>query len=157
MNQQIAGVRDMAEADLARALRRLEDRLACTDLVARYALAVNTWDLDAFVDLFTEDAVWQRPAVPPMNGRREIRAFMESRPAERVLRHVNGAVLIDVHDVASASGWSQTTVYDVRGRQTLPAIGTLPDRVVEYRDRFRKVGDLWLFARRDTAVVFRAK
>ena len=134
----------------------LENKLECVDLVARYALAVNRWDLDAFVALFTTDAVWQRPQCAPMTGRAEIRAFMGSLPTDRVLRHVNGAVLVEVQDEKHASGWSQTTVYDVKGTRTVPAIGTVPDMVVEYLDSYRKVGGQWLFARRDTTVVFKA-
>ena len=132
----------------------LEVKLACADLVARYASAVNRWDLDAFVALFTSDAVWQRPKCAPMTGHAEIHAFMSSLPTDRVLRHVNGAVLVDVQDESHASGWSQTTVYDVKGTRTVPAVGTVPDMVVEYVDNYRKVDGQWLFARRDTTVVF---
>src|SRR3954453_12852987 len=38
-------------------LGRLLVRSACTEVITRYAIAVNAWDLDAFVALFTEDAV----------------------------------------------------------------------------------------------------
>jgi ketosteroid isomerase-like protein len=134
-----------------------EAKLACMDLVARYALAVNRWDLNAFVSLFTEDAIWQRPSCAPMSGHAQILAFMSSLSTDRVLRHVNGAVLVEVRDSRNASGWSQTTVYEVRGRHPLPAVGTAVDMVVEYVDIFRKVDECWLFARRDTTVVFKAK
>lgn len=130
---------------------------ACERLVARYALAVNDWDIDTFVSLFAPDAVWQRPHVQALHGRDAIRAFMASQPTARTLRHVNGLCVVTVaEDGDTATSISQTTVYDT------PKVGDLPvplggvDMVVEYRDRLVRVGDEWLFARRDTTVVFSA-
>ena len=139
------------------AVDRLIAQQACADVVTRYAVAVNAWDLDAFVALFTPDAVWQRPRFPELRGHDAIRAFMESQPtpAQRVLRHVNGGVLVELLDATNASVWSQTTVYES------PAVAELPaplkvDLVVEYRDRMVKVDGEWLIARRDTTQVFKA-
>jgi uncharacterized protein (TIGR02246 family) len=137
-------------------ITRLEGERACADVVTRYAMAVNGWDLDAFVALFTDDAVWQRPAFPEMKGHAAIRAFMASQPTERVLRHVNGGILANLIDEATASVWSQTTVYESPGSQALPAPLSGPDMIVEYRDHMVKAGDHWLIARRDTTVVFKA-
>jgi ketosteroid isomerase-like protein len=138
-------------------LARIEAERACERLVARYALAVNDWDLDTFVALFTPDAVWQRPKVPAYHGRAEMRAFMEGQPRERTLRHVNGLCVITLDAGGeSASGISQTTVYETAGKGELPAKLSQPVMVVEYRDRMVKVGADWFFARRDTTVVFAA-
>ena len=137
-------------------LIRLGIQRECTDLITRYALAVNEWDLDAFVDLFTDDATWQRPDHPPLEGHHAIRAFMESRPSRRTLRHVNGAALVEVIDENTATAWSQTTVYETPGRHELPAPLAGPAMLVEYRDRLRRVEDRWRIARRDTTVVFKA-
>ena len=129
-------------------LTRIEAERACERLVMRYALAVNSWNVDAFVALFTPDAVWQRPKVPALNGHAEIRAFMEGQPSERTLRHEGGE---------AASAVSQTTVYDtpVRGDYPVPLRGV--DMIVEYRDRIVRVGGEWLFSRRDTTVVFSSR
>src|SRR3546814_3566577 len=70
-------------------LARIEAERACERLIMRYALAVNAWDIDAFVGLFTPQATWQRPANPPLEGREQIRMFMEGQPTERTVRHVN--------------------------------------------------------------------
>jgi ketosteroid isomerase-like protein len=139
------------------ALSRIEAERACERLVMRYALAVNAWDLDAFVSLFTPDAIWQRPKVPALNGHAEIRAFMAGQPKERTLRHVNGLCMVTVDESGeAATSVSQTTVYDTPGRDKLPASLRGPDMVVEYRDRLVKVDGDWLFARRDTSVIFAA-
>lgn len=139
-------------------LSRMEAERACERLVMRYALAVNAWDIDTFVALFTPDAVWQRPHVAPLNGHAAIRAFMDSQPKERTLRHVNGLCVVSVDDHGTAaSSISQTTVYEtpVRGALPVPLDGVA--MVVEYRDRLARVGTDWLFARRDTTVVFSAQ
>ena len=139
------------------ALERLVAQQACTDVVTRYAVAVNAWDLDAFVSLFTPDAVWQRPRFPELRGHAAIRAFMDSlpTPAERVLRHVNGGVLVELIDDTTATVWSQTTVYESGPVAELPA-PLKADLVVEYRDRMVKIEGAWLISRRDTTQVFKA-
>lgn len=123
-------------------------------LCMRYAIAVNTSDLDAFVDLFCPDAVWQRPGVPALNGQAEIRAFMAQRPTGRTLRHVNGGCLVTVHGADAASAQSQTIVYEIRGYTDLPAPLDGPDLIVEYADQVRRVDGAWRLARRDTTVTF---
>lgn len=128
----------------------------CADLVARYAKAVNDCDTDTFVSLFAEDGTWQRPKAPLMSGHGEIREFIgDQLSRERLLQHVNGTVLIEVEDENNASGWSQTTVYRVVGsRGPLPLTGTVPEMVVEYRDRYQRQGGKWFFTHRNTTVLF---
>ncbi|MBA3055301.1 MAG: nuclear transport factor 2 family protein [Sphingomonadales bacterium] len=136
-------------------LERIEAERACERLVALYALAVNDWDIDAFVSLFVPDAVWQRPKVPAMNGHADIRAFMEGQSRERTLRHVNGLCVVTVaEDGQSATSISQTTVYDTPVRGEFPVKLIEPDMVVEYRDIIVRRGGEWRFARRDPPVVF---
>ena len=134
----------------------IEAERACERLVTRYALAVNDWDIDAFVSLFAPDAVWQRPGVQPLNGHGEIRGFMKSQPTKRILRHVNGLCLVDVIDADNARCISQTTVYDTHGPATIPAPQGAPDMVVEYRDKLVRRDGEWYFAERNTTVVFSA-
>lgn len=132
-------------------------KMACADIVARYAMAVNEWDLDAFVALFTEDAVWQRPRNAPLVGHSQIRGFMNARPRDLVLRHVNGASWAEVIDEHYARGWSQTTVFETSGGTEIPARLEPPSMIVEYRDEYRELGGTWLISRRDTTWVFLAE
>jgi hypothetical protein len=128
----------------------------CQRLLILYADAVNCWNLEGFVALFTEEGVWQRPRSPALIGHAEIRRFMEGQPKPRVLRHVNGHGLIDVESTDRARGVSMTTVYDTPGTHELPAPFTGPNMVVEYRDVFVRDLGRWRIARRDTTVVFAA-
>lgn len=129
-------------------------KMACEELVTRYCMAVNRWDLDAYLAVWAEDAVWQRPVGAAMHGHAEIRAYMESQPRDRVLRHVNGASYAEVVDEDHAHGWSQTVVYDTVGSTEMPARMELPTMVVEYVDQYERRGEEWRIARRDTTWVF---
>ena len=142
------------------ALTQILAKQACAEVVTRYAIAVNDWNLDAFVDLFTEDGEWHRPGDHTMRGRGEMRAYLESQPPpphERTLRHVNGGILIEVIDEDNATAWSQTTVYDTGPADPLPALMTGPDMIVEYRDRLVRREGRWRLFRRYTTIVFKAK
>jgi hypothetical protein len=135
-------------------LPELSIKQECLDLVTRYAMAVNRWDIDAYVEVWAPDAVWQRPESTPMHGHAEIRAYMESQPRNRILRHVNGASWANVIDDDHARGWSQTVVYDTTGSSDTPGRMELPTMVVEYVDEYERRGSVWLITRRDTTWVF---
>jgi hypothetical protein len=135
-------------------LTELSIKQECLDLVTRYAMAVNRWDLDAFQAVWAPDAVWQRPESVPMRGHAEIRSYMESQPRDRVLRHVNGASWAAVIDDDHAHGWSQTVVYDTVGSTDIPSRIELPTMVVEYVDEYQRHDGEWLIGRRDTTWVF---
>jgi uncharacterized protein (TIGR02246 family) len=135
-------------------LAELLAKQACGEIVTRYAEAVNAWDIDAFVSLFTEDAIWQRPGQAPLRGRHQIRSFMAAQPVDRVLRHVNGGLRVEVVDAERTRVWSQTTVYEATGTTLVPAPLLGPSMIVEYRDEHVCQDGLWRIARRDTTVVF---
>jgi uncharacterized protein (TIGR02246 family) len=137
-------------------LTAMRVQLGCTDLIARYALAVNRWDLDAFIALWTPDAVWQRPGNPPLEGQAAIRAFMADQPTVRVMRHIIGANVVTPVDEHTARSWSQTTMYTAAGTTTIPAPVEHPDMIVEYVDEISISGEQFRFARREATVVFRS-
>jgi len=56
------------------------DRAAIDELAASYQAAVRAGDLDAWVELWTTDAVYQIPEAPTLVGRDQIRADMELYP-----------------------------------------------------------------------------
>ena len=61
---------------IERRLRVLEDGEAIRNLKARYAaLCDNQYDADGIASLFTEDAVWESPALGRFEGREAIRNF----------------------------------------------------------------------------------
>jgi len=134
----------------------LQIEAACIRTLNRYAIAVGERDHATFASLFTEDGIWQRPQQKPMNGRAEIKAFMDGQGPTTLVRHVNGSVRIDVVDDGEARSISYTTVYNAENFSGGVAPMTGPDYVVEYRDIFRRIGVEWLIARRDTFLILRA-
>jgi ketosteroid isomerase-like protein len=63
---------------IERRLQALEDAEAIRNLKARYAaLCDNQYDADGIASLFTEDAVWESPALGRFEGREAIRTFFQ--------------------------------------------------------------------------------
>ena len=61
---------------IERRLQVLEDTEAIRNLKARYAaLCDNHYDADGIAGLFTEDAIWESPALGRFEGRNAIRNF----------------------------------------------------------------------------------
>ncbi len=136
-------------------LQTLEIQMACLDLINRYAIAVNAQDTAGFVGCFMEDAVWKRPG-SEMHGRAEMARFFDRPDLPKNVVHVNGTAIVDVIDADNATGHSFTTVYNGHGPHDQVAPMQGPDYIVEYRDRYRRVGDKWQIARRDTNIRFRS-
>ena len=77
----IAG-RDKVESDrfecLERRLQALEDTESIRNLKARYAaLCDDHYDADGIAELFSEDAIWESPALGRFEGREMIRKFFK--------------------------------------------------------------------------------
>ncbi len=67
---------------IERRLQVLEDAEAIRNLKARYAaLCDNQYDADGIASLFTEDAVWESPALGRFEGRDAIRNFFRGASA----------------------------------------------------------------------------
>ena len=91
-------------ADVARRLDRVESQLAIQQLAARYALAVDSRDLDSWVNLFVPDV----DCGPHGKGREALRKFID--PAVRTFyrsHHQLCGHVIDLLDADHAKG----TVY----------------------------------------------
>jgi hypothetical protein len=73
---------------IERRLQVLEDGEAIRNLKARYtALCDNQYDADGIASLFTEDAVWESPALGRYEGRAAIRNFFRGAVEYLLLRH----------------------------------------------------------------------
>jgi len=68
---------DLARLErMERRLQALEDAEAIRNLKARYAaLCDDQYDADGIAALFTEDALWESPALGRFEGREAIRGF----------------------------------------------------------------------------------
>jgi uncharacterized protein (TIGR02246 family) len=110
------------------------DDRAIRDLLACYALALDTDDVDRCVDLFTDDGefvVFGRE----FSGRDQIRAMFESAP--RGL-HLTGVSSIDVSGDAATA----------RSQVLLVEAGTMHLRPALFDDDLSRDGGRWRFRRR---------
>ena len=77
----------MSQEDLERRIRRLEDIEEIKQLKHRYCAACDdTYDTDAIVSLFTEDAVWDGGIWGKFEGGKRYGAFSGGRPKSCPLR-----------------------------------------------------------------------
>ncbi len=131
-------------------------RRACTALSIAYARAIDFRDYDAFLELFTEDAVLD--AGRRLDGREAIRASLRHRDDRLRSRHVISNVFIDVLSAEEARGVSYLTLYRHHGEASLgpaPAPLSGPAAVGHYEDRFVRTGASWLFRARRLHLAFR--
>ena len=127
-----------------------EDELAVRNVVARVALYADGPDVDAYVDLFTPDAVWAMPGAP-RRGHAEIRAGSEERRAAGQIgpgsntRHVVStmAVTVDGDRAVADSTWQ--FYVDTATAPRLQLMGT-------YRDKLVRIGAEWKLATRQITI-----
>jgi uncharacterized protein (TIGR02246 family) len=130
--------------------RASADELAVRNVVARVALYADGPDVDAYVDLFTPDAVWEMPGAP-RRGHAEIRAGSEERRAAGQIgpgsntRHVISTVAVTVDgDQAVADSYWQFYV-DTATAPRLQLMGT-------YHDELVRVAAEWKLANRQITI-----
>ena len=127
----------------------LEDLEAIRRLTHEYAMAVDTMQLDALVDLFLPEAVYDPGpgGLPVMNDRDEIRAFFKATfESSKNLFHVTSNHIIDV-DGDTATG---TVYYQAKGVTTS---GASFGASGYYADTYTRTADGWKFRRRNAAAL----
>lgn len=135
-------------------LDELRLQVECARLPVAYCWAFDTRDTEALVELFTEDAQWQRPSGELLVGRAQIRASFQ-RPVTGPLRHVASNVLVQPLGAGEARGRSLATVYRGVLREGAAPLLPSPLHVVEYSDRYQRGADgHWRIAQRSTTKVF---
>jgi ketosteroid isomerase-like protein len=123
---------------------------AIHELVHRYAVLVDERDLDGAARLFVDDAELVLPTPPrtltpvrELRGRAEIRAGLDALNDTLATRH--GVLAVAVNP-AGDSGTVTAVAHHLLVRDT-----GLVDLVwhLRYRDRYRRTGGGWRFARRE--------
>jgi 3-phenylpropionate/cinnamic acid dioxygenase small subunit len=136
--------------DLADRVRAIEDRTAITDLIVRYAEAVDNRDDDLLAGCFTDDAQASFAGIAvPGRGGPAIVAFLGSLGGDArqaatpmVSSHLFMNVVIEL-DGDEAEVRSSASVYSVRGEPQQVRV-----RGIAYRDRVRRTADGWRIAER---------
>ena len=131
----------------------VEDRVALTELVARYAAGVDERDFDAVCSLFTADATLAMPE-PPRHmepvievAAHDIRGALGQLGDFPVTQH---AVLGHVVDEGIGAGLATGTVACAANHLARSPDGRVRNLVwhLRYRDDYRRTDSGWRFARR---------
>jgi uncharacterized protein (TIGR02246 family) len=77
-------------------LQMLLDERDCAKLVARYGMLADGDDHAAFADLFTPDAIWERPDGTVHLGQAEIQSVYTRRQPGGFSRHLIGNVQVNL-------------------------------------------------------------
>jgi ketosteroid isomerase-like protein len=128
---------------------------ACTTLSISYARAIDFRDYDAFLELFTEDAVLHTGQ--RLEGLEAIRASLAARDDRLRSRHVISNVFIDVLSDYDARGIAYLTLYRHHGAESLkpgPAALAGPAAVGHYEDRYAFTDAGWRFSSRRLHLAF---
>jgi len=126
----------MIQSDVADRLEQIEAQLAIQQLAARYAMAVDQRDLDAWVTLFVEDIDLRKFGI----GREALRAWIDPvlRRFYRSMHRICGHV-IDMVDRDHATGkvYCQAE-HEVGGKWVVMPIC--------YSDKYERRDGVWFFA-----------
>lgn len=127
---------------------------ACARLVNHYANLLDAYDHDAFMELWTDDAVLDMLG-RQYRGREAIRGWLEAREPDMICRHLVTNNVTDVLSGISARGFCYSIAYRVRGmRGHEPGLIEPPTFIVQYRNEFRLHPERgWVFSRRDVEAV----
>ena len=136
---------EMTPANLDSRLRRFEDRAEISELVFRYTLAVDGWDPDARLELFTTDARLEYDDRSiNVEGRDAMRQWAQRpRGKDEITIHTTHGHLIEFVDDDHATGI--VAGHSERCTSTGPLIAAM-----RYYDKYRREGDRWLFEERRT-------
>jgi len=132
--------------------------IGCKRAITAYCVAADRHDLAGFLNVFTFDAVWERPGKGELRGHQEIESFFRHRPKEITTCHVSSNALIEVIDSSRARGTSLATVYRREGNASPQHDAISPTSIIEYLDEFRRDTDgEWRIASRKTRTIFRVQ
>lgn len=131
--------------------------IACRRAMTAYCVAADSHDLAGFLNVFTADAVWERPGKGELRGHQEIASFFRERPRDVTTCHVSSNALVEVVDASTARGTSLATVYRREGNGSEQDVID-PTSIIQYLDEFRRDADgAWRIASRKTRTIFRVK
>ena len=123
-----------------------EDRLDVIDLIADYGFTLEAGDLDAFVNNFTPDGIWQGGGGTHV-GREAIKTFVAGLVAKKQDGPEGHRHILGIPRVTGDGERCQAQTYVIipgEGQEdsiSLISIGT-------YRDEIVKLDGKWLFAHR---------
>lgn len=133
------------------ALQKLLIENACKDLMTRYCVSLDMRDPEMFVELFTEDGIWELANDNPrqLQGRDAMREYFDKRQKVVFNLHLLQNAHVTVHSETEAEGYCIALIVDgPMGDGTLPVPVRGIELVTEYRDTYRLMPEGWRITRR---------
>lgn len=135
---------------------QLLSQAACARLCTDFANFVDSREYDRFVELFTEDAVFDRMGVIA-EGRQAIRAFLDARPAGLVTRHVCTNIAVDIASDNTATGISYAIFFNASVEANAqPPFQSAGLALAEYHDVYTKTAEGWRIRERRVKLIFKS-
>jgi hypothetical protein len=132
---------------------RLYIEQACARLVTAFHVHIDAFEHNDVLNLFAEDATWIHPMAGPLRGRKDFKAYLDSKSRKPTAQHITTNILIEVVDEKHATGRCYYTFYyDGEGRDPAPL--NAPMAVGQYRDEFVRTADGWRFSFRQPKNLF---
>lgn len=130
-------------------------REMCERLSIAFANNVDRRDYPALLDLFGEDAVVDRMGTI-IRGKPALSAWLASRPADVVTRHICSNIEIVQRGPETAEGLTYFTFYKAVGTADVCDVEG-PELVGEYHDLFVLTVQGWKFQSRKITVIFKRR
>lgn len=130
----------------------------CEKVLMRSIRTFDERDWQGFADTFAVDGVFFRANQPtqPLTGRAAILSALQSRPADRLTRHLCTNVQIEVIDGDHAKGLCYLYLFSATATPPEKAVGGPADsmqRIGEYSDEYVRTAQGWKIARRVGVII----
>jgi ketosteroid isomerase-like protein len=131
---------------------------ACLRLLTEYTVATDWDDAAMWLDVFTDDAVWEAPNLK-LEGRPAFEKFFAARTNRKssLVRHFSANALVKIQDADHATSVSTMLVFrqaDYPGSG--PGALKTPTAIVQNDDEFVRGAKGWKIKRRVTSLAFAA-
>ena len=123
------------------------DKIEIQELVARYNRAIDSGDIEGWVDTFLPDGVFEGLVVPTFRGHDELRAFATAFWTEPEYAEWRGAQHWTTNMIIEGDG-EGATLFAYHIMFTPNGAGGDPALMCAYDDELVKVDGRWLFKRR---------
>lgn len=131
-------------SDFEARLKRLEDRQSLADLVTRYGMTIDDWDIDGVVALFTPDGTFRHAA----DDGTQARGHEELKEMYRAAAEARASSLHYPHTMLFDLTSSETATGVVMAHAEVGMEGTSYVAAMRYYDRYRVHEGDWKFSER---------
>jgi hypothetical protein len=135
----------------------LRAELECAQVLTRFVGHLDRREYDLLLGLVTPDCIWR--GTTDARGREQIRARLESRPADMITLHLITNIVVTIVDESSAEAKSYLCVhrFDGEGNTSAPRATAVPHTLGVYDDTLVRTDQSWRIAERRLTIVAQAK